>query len=114
VLAGFLSGARLSPSVGPLYDDFDEPIRLGHCRCAIGIERFRDLEAFTAEIGAYIDDLQSVETRDGSDEIKRPREMEAALFEEQRGNGVESRSNTVDRLEAIGETYGVALPSPVE
>ncbi|MFC7078514.1 Ldh family oxidoreductase [Haloarcula halophila] len=113
VLSGVLSSAGTSPTVGPLYDDFDKPMRLGHFVAAIDIETFRDTETFKREIGEYIDQLKAIETRDGFDEIRLPGEIEAEQLAQQEEAGVELRPSTIERLRSVGGTYGVDLPEPV-
>lgn len=114
VFCGILSGAGPSPSVGPLYDEFDEPMGLGHFVGAIDVETFRDVDEFERDVGEYIDQLKAVETRDGVDEVMLPGEMEAKKLREQRERGVELRSGTVESLRSLAETYDVPFPNAAE
>jgi ureidoglycolate dehydrogenase (NAD+) len=82
VLCGLVTGAGTSPEIGPLYDEFTEPMRLGHAVGAIDVSAFRDPEAFRRDVGEYID---------------------------QREAGVELRPSTVESLRSLAEYYDVPL-----
>ena len=107
VFCGILSGARPSPSVGPLYDEFDQPMGLGHFVGAIDVGTFRDVREFEREVGEYIDRLKSVEPREGFEEVMLPGEIEAKRLREQRASGVELEPGTVESLRSLAETYDV-------
>ncbi|NHN58592.1 MULTISPECIES: Ldh family oxidoreductase [Halorussus] len=113
VFSGLLSGAGPSPSVGPLYDDYDEPMRLGHFLAAVDVETFRDVGAFKRDVGDYVDRLKAVEPRDGFDEVLVPGEIEARKLREQREYGVELRPGAVESLRSLAETYGVPFPEAI-
>jgi ureidoglycolate dehydrogenase (NAD+) len=110
VLCGILSGTGTSPTVGALYDEFDQPMDLGHFVGAIDVGTFRDVDDFRREVGEYVDQLKAVEPREGFDEVMLPGEIEARTLREQREAGVELRSETVERLQSLAETYGVPFP----
>ncbi|MFC6723538.1 Ldh family oxidoreductase [Halobium palmae] len=110
VLCGVVSGVGTSPDVGPLYDAFDEPMRLGHFVGAIDVSAFRDVAEFKREIDDYVDRLKAIETRDGFDEVMLPGEIEAARLRDQRETGVELGASTVESLRALSEYYDVPFP----
>ena len=112
VLCGLVSGSGTSPTVGPLYDDFDQPMGLGHFVGAIDVDRFRDLDMFKGEIGDYIDQLKAVEPRDGFDEVMLPGEIETEKLREQQNRGIELRPSTIESLNVLAETYDIAFPEP--
>lgn len=114
VLSGLLSGSRLSPSVGPLYDDFHEPMGLGHFVAAIDIETFREVNGFKDEIGRYIDQLKATETRKGFDEVKLPGEIETEQLHRHRESGIELRGSTVESIRSVADVYDVPFPDPIE
>ncbi|MFA1610830.1 Ldh family oxidoreductase [Halobellus rubicundus] len=111
VLCGLLSGVGTSPEIGPLYDDYDQPMRLGHFIAAIDVSAFRDVETFKADVDDYIDQLKAVETREGFDEVKLPGEIETAKYREQAQNGVELQPSTVESLRTLAEYYDVSFPN---
>ena len=110
VFSGLLSGAGPSPSVGPLYDEYDKPMRLGHFLAAVDVETFRDVASFKRDVGDYVDELKAVEPRDGFDEVMVPGEIEAKRLREQRETGVELRPGTVESLRSLAGTYDVPFP----
>ena len=113
VLSGLLSGAGPSTSVGELYDDYDEPMRLGHFFAAIDVGAFRYVDEFKAEMGAMIDDLKAQETRDGYDEIMLPGEIESRTMAANLEAGVPIREGVREDLEALAVEYDVPFPDPV-
>lgn len=112
VLCGLLSGSGTSPTVGPLYDEFDQPMRLGHFVGAIDVDRFRELDVFKAEIGEYIDQLKAIEPREGFDEVMLPGEIETQTLHDQQERGIELNSSTVESLTVLAETYDLDFPGP--
>lgn len=110
VLCGLLSGVGTSPDIGPLYDDFDQPMRLGHFLGAIDVSAFRDLDAFKRDVGDYVDRIKAIEPREGFDEVMLPGEIEAGKLREQRDAGVELQVSTVESLRTLADYYGVEFP----
>jgi ureidoglycolate dehydrogenase (NAD+) len=107
VLCGLVTGVGTSPEIGPLYDDFGEPMRLGHFVGAIDVSAFRDIGAFKGDVGEYIDRLKTVETREGFDEVMLPGEIETQKLRDQRETGVELSPSTVESLRSLAEYYDV-------
>ncbi|WP_290815064.1 Ldh family oxidoreductase [Halovivax sp.] len=110
VLCGLLSGAGPSPSVGPLYGDYDEPMDLGHFFGVIDVSAFRDPAAFAVDVGDLVDALKAQQTADGTDEIMLPGEIETRTMERRRSSGVPVSESVYDDLRGLGERYEVALP----
>jgi ureidoglycolate dehydrogenase (NAD+) len=113
VLSGLLTETNPSYEVGPLYSSFDQPMGLGHCIGVINIDALRDVTAFKADMGAYIDRLKAVEAREGFEEVKLPGEIEAERRRENEGEGVPLRLSTVESLRQVAERYDVPLPVPL-
>lgn len=113
VLCGLLSGAGPSPDVGPLYDAFDEPMRLGHFVAAIDVSAVMAPEAFRAAVGRYIDRLKAVTTRDGVDEVLVPGEPEARTRRRNEREGIPLSEATLASLQRLADEYGIAVPDPV-
>ncbi len=114
VLCGLLSGAGHSPTVGPLYEAYDEPMRLGHLVGAIDVAAFRDVEAFKADVDGMIDELKAQEPRAGVDEIMLPGEIETRTRRENREAGVPLRDGVGADLRELADRYGVAFPDERE
>jgi ureidoglycolate dehydrogenase (NAD+) len=110
MLAGLLSGAGQSTEAGPLYDDYDEGMGLGHFFLAIDVTTMRDLDAFTGAVETFVDGLKQVETKEGVDEVMYPGEIETRNARENRERGVPINRNVYGKLGKIADRYDVALP----
>lgn len=110
VFCGLLSGVGPSPSVGALYDDFDQPMRLGHFVAAIDVDAFRDVDRFRADVGDYIDQLKAQRTREGVDEIRVPGEIEALEMVANRRDGVTLNADAVTGIRRLAAEYGLTTP----
>lgn len=114
VLSGLLTGMNPSYEVGPLYSAFDQPMRLGHCIGVIDIDTLRDVDAFKADVGQYIDRLKAVEPRESFEEVKLPGEIETERRRNNETNGIPLRPSTVESLRQVAERYGVSLPESLQ
>ncbi len=112
VLCGLLSGSGTSPSVGPLYGDYEEPMDLGHFFGAIDVAAFRDPAAFAADVGELIDDLKAQQTNEGTDEIMLPGEIETRTKDGRLSAGVPLSAGVYEDLQELGDRYDIALPEP--
>lgn len=110
VLSGLLSGAGPSTSVGELYDDYADPMRLGHFVGTIDVSAFRDYEAFIADVDDLITRLKSQRPQDGVDEVMLPGEIETNTRRRTLDAGVPIRPEVYGDLETLGDEYGVVVP----
>lgn len=110
VLCGLLSGSGPSPSVGPLYDRYDEPMDLGHFLGAIDLATFRDPDRFKAEMGAVIDDLKAIETRDDATEVMLPGEIEHETKQRRAREGIPVDDVVWGEFDELAEWLDVPLP----
>lgn len=113
VLCGLLAGARPSPDIGPLYDRFDEPMRLGHTMVAIDVSTMMDPDEFRTRVGEYVDRLKAVPTQDGVEEVLLPGELEARTRQENERDGVPLSQATLASLQELAERYDLSVPDPV-
>lgn len=113
VLSGLLSGSGHSPTNGLLYDDWDEPMGLGHFVGAIDPSAFREMDAFEADVETLITELKAQDTRDGFDEIMLPGEIEHETKQANRAAGVPIRAGVREDLEALAASYSVTFPDPL-
>lgn len=111
ILCSELAGARRSPDVGALYDEFDEPMRLGHALWAVDIATFADPAEFRARIGEYIDAVKAVPSRAGIDEIMVPGEPEARTKRHRERNGIPLTSDTWTSLQRLADRYDCVVPT---
>lgn len=110
VLCGMLTGVGPSPTVGPLYGDYSEPMRLGHFFGAIDPTAFVPLPEFEAAIGEYIDRLHAQETADGVDQIRLPGEIEFRKLERRCREGIPLNTDAIDGIRSLSATYGIGSP----
>lgn len=113
VLCGILTGAGTSPTIGALYDDFDESMELGHFVAAIDVDRFRDLASFREAVGGYIDRIKSQRTKDGIEEIRVPGELESMQMERNRKEGITLNEDGQDGVARLAERYNLEPPQRV-
>lgn len=110
VLCGVLTGVGTSPTVGPLYDDYHEPMRLGHFFGAIDPSAFLSLQQFEAAIGEYIDRLHAQEPAEGVDQIRLPGEIEFRTLERRSREGIPLNADAVDGIRSLSAMYGIDSP----
>lgn len=113
-LCGVLTGAGTSETVGELYDDFDQPMRLGHFVAAIDVGSFRGEETFRQEMGLYTDRLKSQDTQDGVDEIRVPGELETLEKQRNETAGVPVSADAQRGLRNLAERFDIPLPDGFE
>lgn len=111
VLCGVLSGAGPSPTVGPLYGDYDRPMELGHFFAAIDVATFREPSRFRAEVGAIVDDLKAIDTREGTGEIKVPGEIEFETKRRRSREGIPVDAEVWAELTDLAERFDVPTPA---
>jgi ureidoglycolate dehydrogenase (NAD+) len=112
MLAGLLSEAGQSTETGPLYDDYDEGMGLGHFFLAIDVATMRDIDAFERAVEVFVEGLKRVDTKDGVDEVLYPGEIENRNARENRERGVPINRNVYGKLEEIADRYDVSIPDP--
>ena len=105
VFCGLLADASVSPDIGDLYDDFDEPMGLGHWFLAVDVETLMDPTTFKESVAAYVDRLKAQPTAEGIEEIMVPGEPEALRRRTYEDEGIPCREATVASLERLAEGY---------
>ena len=110
VLCGLLSGSGASPTVGPLYDAYDEPMGLGHFFGVIDVGAFRDPSAFAADVGTLIDDLKAQQPNDETDEIMLPGEIEARAKARRHSSGVPLSESVFADLRELAARFEIEFP----
>lgn len=92
------------------FDDYSEPMRIGHFLLAVDVDAFRDVEAFKTDVGELIDRLKSARAADGVDEVRLPGERSARIAAERERNGIPIDRPTRERLADVGSRYGIDFP----
>lgn len=110
VLCGVLTGVGTSPTIGPLYDDYHEPMRLGHFFGAIDPSAFVPLQQFEAAIGDYINRLRGQEPAEGVDQIRLPGEIEFRTRERRSREGIPLNADAVEGIRSLSAAYGIDSP----
>lgn len=105
VLCGLLTRTRVSPDVGALYDDFDEPMRLGHFLIAINVSALMDPDEFRAAVEAYVDRIKAEPTGDGVEQILVPGEPEAITRLQNEVNGVPLNDDAAESLDRLAARF---------
>jgi ureidoglycolate dehydrogenase (NAD+) len=68
-LSALLSGTGYGTAVKRMYDDFDEPQRLGHLVAAIDVARFVDPEEFASRATEFVASITSVAPAEGHERV---------------------------------------------
>lgn len=105
MFCGLLSDTAISPDIGDLYADFDEPMGLGHWFLAIDVEAIMPLEMFTAGVEAYVERLKNQPTADGIEEIMLPGEPEARKRRNHEDHGIPLTDEVVESLDRLADRY---------
>lgn len=113
ILCGLLTGVGTSPTVGPLYNDYDEPMRLGHIFCAIDPSAFRNIEEFKTDVGAYVEAIKDQPQREGVDEIRVPGELEWLRKRDNEKEGIRLNDDARTGLKTLSEKYDIPLPEGI-
>jgi ureidoglycolate dehydrogenase (NAD+) len=82
--------------------------------CAIDIEAFRDLGAFTGDVGALADAIKSLPPAEGVDEVLLPGERGDRRAREQQRSGVLLREATWAELTELAHELNVRVPASKE
>lgn len=110
VLCGIVTGVGPSQTVGALYGDYEEPMRLGHFVAAIDVSRFREIDEFKRDVSRYVEALKAQETQEGVNEILLPGEAEATRKRENELEGIELNDDARRGIVTLADRYDLALP----
>ena len=104
VLSGVLTGSGFLSAVHSPYKTAEKS-NCGHLMVALDIEKFQSLDSFTSRMERYVEEIKSVPTAQGFDEVFYPGEMEAKNNARNRAEGLALPEDTVADLKRIaGET----------
>lgn len=107
-LAGVLTGSGFGSRVrGPF--EPDRRSRCGHLAIALDVASFSDLDSFSARMGAWIDEVKSVPTAAGVEEVFFPGELENRALARAEREGVDLPQQTVDELREVASALSVEL-----
>lgn len=78
---------------------------------AVDIATFTDVDSYKATTGSLIEAIKGLPKADGVEEIFVPGEPEERTYLERSKNGIPLPAGTWDKLHAVSERFGVALPA---
>jgi LDH2 family malate/lactate/ureidoglycolate dehydrogenase len=109
VLAGVLTGSHFgSKVVGPY--EADKISGAGHMLITIDVKSMMPADEFEERMKALIDDVKSVPTAHGVDEIFFPGEIEERNSARLRESGITLADNTWQSMQKLAAESGVSLP----
>ena len=109
VLSGVLSGAAVGADIGSMYKNMDRPQDVGHFFCLLDVEAFMGRAVFLERIDSMIDRIKACRKRPGTDEIFVPGERSARAACENRRRGIPLGPETIEELQELCATYGLAF-----
>jgi LDH2 family malate/lactate/ureidoglycolate dehydrogenase len=112
VLASGLTGATYAKDV-PVYEEYDEPQRLGHLFVALRIQRFLPFGQFTRRLDELIDALHASPAASGHAEVLIPGERGAKNYTERSLSGIPIRPTLAAQLIGLAAELGIPGPVPV-
>lgn len=112
VCSGILADMGPSTAAGDLFEDFDQPQRVGHFIGALDVSAFTDRAGFEAGVSELVRTLKEARSRPGFEEVMIPGEIEHRTRLERERDGVPLDSGAVDELRALADELGLELPRP--
>jgi len=113
VLAGVLTGAGVTESVGRLTDPLEAPQDVGHFFITVDPGRGLGAESFLTRLSSLWAHLKSVPSAPGFEGVYLPGEREAARRDHARRNGVALAESVAGPLRALSQELGVDVPGPL-
>jgi LDH2 family malate/lactate/ureidoglycolate dehydrogenase len=107
VLCGVLTGGAFGPYINSLYDDLENPQRIGHLFAAIDVGRFVPPVEFRVRLGQMVREIHACERAEGFERIYVPGEIEAEKAERRRREGIPVDEPIRRELAAVGADLGV-------
>jgi L-2-hydroxycarboxylate dehydrogenase (NAD+) len=117
ILSGILSGAgaRVEPALSdpipatPQSVKYDQPT-MGHFFAAVRIDAFQPLDRFRSAMDAMADALHAAPTKDPTDTVHYPGEIEFATAAERAKNGIPINERLFDELHGLAEQLELEMP----
>jgi ureidoglycolate dehydrogenase (NAD+) len=112
VFCALLTGMPYGPHINRMYDQLNEPRRLGHFMSFWDVSRFVPLEEFKARMGRMIEELHGLPLFPGFERVFYPGELEGELRSERKANGIPVEPGLFRELCVLAERLDVEPPSP--
>jgi LDH2 family malate/lactate/ureidoglycolate dehydrogenase len=105
ILSGILSGANFGPYLNNMWNDFENPQKVGHCFSVMDIKKFQDIGAFKDKMDRMIRDIkESPKARDVV-EILLPGEPEHRRREKNLKEGIPLGKKVHEELVNLGKRW---------
>jgi LDH2 family malate/lactate/ureidoglycolate dehydrogenase len=108
VLSGVLTGSGFGTQVSGPYQ-LDRRSRCGHLAIALDVDAFLPAAEFVTRVETLIEEVKSVPTTGGVDEVFFPGELETRSASKAEREGVALPSRTVRELRALAVEVGVSI-----
>jgi len=114
VLCGMLTGAAFGPYLGDLYQEFSRNQNVGHFFMALRPDLFVSAPEFRSRMDQMIREVRSQPKADGVARIYMPGEIEDGVRAERTANGIPLTPEVYKELVALGQTYALPFPNPID
>jgi LDH2 family malate/lactate/ureidoglycolate dehydrogenase len=109
VLSGALAGSGMLEQIPFWQHDLTNELNIGHSFIAIDIAGFMDLQLFRERVAWIVKTLKSSPVAPGYEGIRMPGEIEFAIEEERKKEGIPVSDEVMRDLELLAESYQVPL-----
>jgi ureidoglycolate dehydrogenase (NAD+) len=113
VFCALLTGMPFGPHINRMYDELDEPRRLGHFMTFWDVARFVPLATFKQRMGQMIEELHGLPLFEGFERIYYPGEIEGERRTARSANGVPVEPGLFEELTELGRRLDVPPPAPL-
>ena len=107
ILSGILSGAHVGPHIHHFWNDFEHPQNVGHFFCAVDVEKFTGLKAFTEYMDQMIGEMKGLPRNPGTEEIFMPGEIENRRRKQRQTEGLLLSDSVYEELKELSQRYQV-------
>jgi len=109
IFCSVLTGLAWGPNINKMYEQIDEPRRIGHVIMAIDAQRLMPIEAFTQRLDEMLQAFHDVPPAEGHQQVYYPGELEGLRRRERSVKGIPIDAGLEAELTALGERLGVAF-----
>lgn len=107
IFSGVLTGSAFGPSIGSMYNDFNQKQNVGHFFCLIDISSFMDVEVFKERIDRMITEIKACQKRTGIHEIRIPGEHSYLKSIQNQERGIIIEPATLFELKLLCEDLNI-------
>jgi ureidoglycolate dehydrogenase (NAD+) len=111
IFCSLLSGMPWGPHINQMYQEMDEPRRLGHFIMALDIERFIPQETFRRNLGEMLEELTAMEPAAGFERVYYPGQIEGISRAQRRVDGIPLDPGLAEELAGLGRRFGLPFPA---